>query len=85
MYIRTTHGWKSWQADGGGEFNDVNTANDFAWIDPSIRKFITENADKQKVESLADSLAKPTLYWAVLNDGEFYPGDSLRLKEIGKT
>ncbi|CAB3979765.1 Hypothetical predicted protein [Paramuricea clavata] len=76
------------KAGGEGEFNEVDIDNDWSWIDPSIRKFITENADEQKVESvqsLEDSLAKPTLYWAVLNDGEFYSGDSLRLQEIGRT
>jgi hypothetical protein len=85
VYIRTTRGWKSWQADEEDEFEDVNIEDDFSWINPSIRKFITENADEQEVESLANSLEKPTLYWAVLNDGEFYPGDNLSLEEIGKT
>ena len=74
VYIRTAHGWKSWQADGRSKFKDVNIKNDFSWIDPSICKFIKENADEQKVKSLKDSLAKPTLYWAVLEDGDFVAG-----------
>ena len=90
VYIRTTRGWISWQADGHGEnkCDDVYIENDLSWIDPSIRKFITENADKQKVESLQsleDSLAKPTLYWAVLEDKDFVPETKLKLKPIGKT
>ena len=82
VYIKTTQGWISWQADKKDEFNDVDIKNYLSWIDSSIREFITENADEQKVEnlqSLAVSLAKPTLYWAVLNDEEFYRDDGLRL------
>jgi hypothetical protein len=55
------------------------------WINSSICEFITKNADEQKNESSADFLAKPTLYWAVLEDRDFVAGKKLKLKPIGKT
>jgi hypothetical protein len=87
VYIKTTRGWKLWQADEGDEFEDVDIEDDLSWIDPSIRKFITENADEQKADhkSLVDSLAKPTLYWAAVNDTDFVSGEKLKLKSIGRT
>ena len=85
VYIRVADGWIPWRADGLGTFNRVSIENDLLWIDPFIRKFITENADEQKIEHLEDSLAKSTLYWAVLEDGDFMSGDELKLKSIGQT
>ena len=87
VYIRTADGWKSWRADKD-EFNDVEDINtQFSWINSSILTFITENADEQsrEVESLKTSLKKHTLYWAVLDDSDFMPGEKLKLKEIGRT
>jgi hypothetical protein len=82
VYIKTTRGWKLWQADEGDEFEDVDIGDDLSWIDPSIRKFITENEQKADHKSLVDSLAKPTLYWAVLKDKDFVTD---KLKSIGRT
>ena len=87
VYIRTAGVWKSWRADKD-EFNDVEDINiQLSWIKPSIRTFITENADEQsrEVEYLKRSLEKHTLYWAVLNDRDFMPGEKLKLKETGRT
>ena len=87
VYIRTAGRWKSWRADED-EFNDVEDINThLSWIDSSILTFITENADEQNNddESVQDSLEKPTLYWAVLDDSDFKPGGKLKLKEIGRT
>jgi hypothetical protein len=87
VYIRTAGRWKSWRADED-EFNDVEDINThLSWIDSSILTFITENADEQNNddESVKKSLQKPTLYWAVLDDSDFKPGEKLKLKEIGRT
>ncbi|CAB3979764.1 Hypothetical predicted protein [Paramuricea clavata] len=54
------------------------------WINTSILKFIAENADEQ-VGNRKDILAKPTLYWVVVNDRDFEPGNKLKLKSIGQT
>jgi hypothetical protein len=87
VYIRTIdEGWVSWQADKD-EFCNVRKNNKtLSLIDPSILKFITENADEQsrKDESLKNSLKNPTLYWAVLDDKDFIP-ETLKLKKIGRT
>lgn len=79
VYIRTSNGWASWQADDEDINNDVDIENDLSWIDPSFGKFITENAD----EGVASPLDKPPLYWAVLDDEEFYPHS--KRENIGKT
>ena len=89
VYIRTSHGWKSWQAVNE-EFSTVEDINaHLSWIDPNILVFITQNADVQRDdsdESLKNSLKKPTLYWAVLEDGDFIPGgEKLKLKNISQT
>ena len=87
VYMRTTDEWVSWRADED-EFNDIEDINThLSWIDSSILTFITENADEQspEVESLKKSLEKPTLYWAVLDDSDFVPGEKLKLKVIGQT
>ena len=86
VYIKIARGWKSWRADKD-EFCKVRKNNKtLSLIDPSILKFITENADKQsrKDESLKNSLKNPTLYWAVLDDKDFIP-ETLKLKKIGRT
>ncbi len=87
VYMRTTDEWVSWRADED-EFNDIEDINThLSWIDSSILTFITENADEQNNddESVKKSLQKPTLYWAVLDDSDFKPGEKLKLKEIGRT
>ncbi len=87
VYIRTAGRWKPSRADED-EFNDAEDSNThLSWIDSSILTFITENADEQNNddESVQDSLEKPTLYWAVLDDSDFKPGEKLKLKEIGRT
>lgn len=73
MYIRIASGWASWRAGDEDISNDVDIGNDLSWINPSILKFIKENADEQKNESMESTLDKPTLYWAVLDDEEL-PG-----------
>ena len=88
VYIKTNDGWKTWQAQDGefGHVEDINV--DLSWIDPHILEFITQNADVQRgdsIESLKDSLKKPTLYWAVLKDGDFIPGQNLKLESISQT
>ncbi len=89
VYIRTTGGWKSWRANKD-EFNDIDVKdintniNTDSWIDSSIFTFITEKADEQKNDD-ESVLEKPTLYWAVLKDSDFKPGEKLKLKEIGQT
>ena len=91
VYIRTNNGWKTWRA-GEDQFTHVeHIINDLSWIDPHIGQFITENANVQRGDSdendenLKNSLEKPTLYWAVLEDKDFIPGEKLKLEEIGKT
>ena len=87
VYMRIAGGWKSSRADED-EFYRVKDINKtLSWIKPSIRTFITENADEQsrEVDYLKKSLEKPTLYWAVLNDRDFMPGEKLKLKETGRT
>ena len=92
VYIRVADGWISWRADDeyglDGEtvydINETDINENVSWIDPSILKFIKENADEQ-VGNLKNILAKPTLYWAVLNDRDFMSGGKLKLKSIGQT
>ena len=88
VYIKTNDGWKKWQAqdDKFGHVEDINVV--LSWIDPHILEFITQNADVQRgdsIESLNNSLKKPTLYWAVLKDGDFIPGQNLKLESISQT
>ena len=95
VFVNTVDGWKIWQAldeeDEEGKFSllrkDWFSSEKFSWIDPSILNFIKENADIQKPDdnSLNQSLEKPTLYWAVIKDSKFKPGNCLKLKEIGST
>ena len=88
VYIKTNDGWKTWQAHDD-EFSHVKDINvDLSWIDPHILEFITQNADVQRgdsIDSLKNSLKKPTLYWAVLKDGDFIPGQNLKLESISQT
>ena len=90
VFVNTVDGlWEIWQAPDEnvkeGEFKP--STKDFSWIDPSILNFIKEDADIQKPDynSLNQSLEKPTLYWAVIEDHKFEPGNCLKLKEIGST
>ena len=97
VFVNTVDGWKIWQAldeeDEEGKFTllpkdpDPISSEKFSWIDPSILNFIKKNADIQKPDdnSLNQSLEKPTLYWAVIKDSKFKPGNCLKLKEIGST
>ena len=91
VYIRVAHGWIAWAGDkyelDGETVYDINETDineNVSWIHQSILKFIKENADEQ-VENLKNILAKPTLYWAVLNDRDFMSGGKLKLKPIGQT
>ena len=54
---------------------------------PVIKRFIEKNADKQNDDdaSLEASLEKPTLYWAVLYEGDFITGENLKISDIGNT
>ena len=87
VYIRTAKGWKTWDANTK-EF-DNSEHDQLSWINESIKTFIDENADEQAVDEQQDyleqCLSKPTLYWAVLDDTDFIPGEKLKLEEIGKT
>ena len=85
VYIKTAKGWKTWDADTK-EFTD-SRHNQFGWIHKSIKSFIEKNADEQRDDfnSLEESLKKPTLYWAVLEDEDFSSGENLKLDEISAT
>ena len=85
VFIRTVDGWMSWHPASEFDFLPNDLPDEI--IDPLISRFIAENADEQKSdpESLQRSLTKPTLYWAVLKDSDFKPGEVLRLKKIGET
>ena len=92
VYIRAAGEWVSWRADGN--YDGIRRAisidegdTDLNWITPSIRNFIKENADEQRVDHEdLKCLAKPTLYWAVLDDRDFQSEVSLlKVKRIGKT
>ena len=98
VYVRVAGEWQSWKAveqqqqpqqqgeEVKYELEDVIDINShLPWINQSIVEFITKNADEQKNESLADPLAKPTLYWAVMEDRDFMSGENLHLKEISQT
>ena len=90
VYIRTNDGWKTWRADEDKFTRVKNIIDDLSWIDRDILEFITQNADVQRgdsQESLKNSLQKPTLYWAVLKDGDFIPGQlqNLKLESISGT
>ena len=84
VYIKIANGWKIWDADTE-KFED--NEHQLSWIDKSIKTFIDENADEQADENLAmkQCLSKPTLYWAVLKDGDFIPGKNLKLESISQT
>ena len=85
VYIKTAKGWKTWDADTK-EFKD-SRHNQFGWIHKSIKSFIERNADEQgdDFNSLEESLKKPTLYWAVLEDEDFSSGENLELDKISAT
>ena len=85
VYIKTAKGWKTWDADTE-EFAD-SRHNQFRWIHKSIKSYIEKNADEQRddFDSLKNSLTKPTLYWAVLEDDDFSSGEKLKLKSISAT
>ena len=85
MYIKTAKGWKTWDADTK-EFKD-SRHNQFGWINKSIKSFIEKNTDEQRddFKSLEESLKKPTLYWAVLEDEDFSSGENLELDKISAT
>ena len=83
VYIKIANGWKIWDADTE-KFED-NEHHQLSWIDKSIKTFIDENADEQAEDNLKQCLSKPTLYWAVLKDGDFIPGKNLKLESISQT
>ena len=85
VYIKIANGWKIWDADTE-KFED-NEHHQLSWIDKSIKTFIDENADEQAEDNLAmkQCLSKPTLYWAVLKDGDFISGENLKLESISQT
>ena len=94
VYVKTTEGWKSWQAKGG-KVEIVRSNEDFKWIHESIRNYILENADEMRGDNEGDqsrnektnlekALEKPALYWVVINDN-FQIGPSSQLKDVGHT
>ena len=94
VYMKTTDGWKTWQAEGG-KVETVRSNEDFKWIHESIRNYILENADEMRGDNVGDqnrnektnldkALDKPALYWVVVND-DFQAGPNSQLKEIGHT
>ena len=83
VYIKIANGWKVW--DAGTEKFEDNEHHQLSWINKSIKTFIDENADEQAEENLEQCLSKPTLYWAVLKDGEFISGENLKLETISQT
>ena len=94
VYVKTTEGWKTWQAEGG-TVKTVRSNEEFKWIHESIRNYILENADEMRGDNEGDqnrnektnlekALDKPALYWVVVND-DFQVGPNSQLKEIGHT
>ena len=83
VYIKIANGWKIWDADTE-KFED-NEHHQLSWIDTSIKTFIDENADEQAEDNLEQCLSKPTLYWAVLKDGDFNSCENLKLESISQT
>ena len=84
VYIRTANGWKTWNAATN---TFANCEDSSEWMNASIKTIIEENADGQTNDEskLKESLDKPTLYWAVVDDTDFKRGDKLKLEPIGRT
>ena len=98
VFVKTANGWKAWQANEEepteGEkkkklFVKVNLVDSVSWIHESIRNFIADNADTQKTDdaSLKKTLEKVTLYWAVVDESDFKPGNygELELKPFSSS
>ena len=68
VYIRTVRGWKTWKPGEPG-FNCVRDIDDHLnWIHRDILNFINAVVQRFGSANLKESLKKPTLYWAVLQD-----------------
>lgn len=94
VYVKTTDGWKKWQAEGG-KVEVVRSNEEFKWINEPIRNHILGNADEMRGDNegeqlrkeetnLEKALDKPALYWVVVND-DFQIGGNSQLKDIGHT
>ena len=94
VYVKTTEGWKTWQANGG-KVEIVRSNEEFTWMHESIRNYMLDNADEMRGDNQGDqgrkektnlekALEKPALYWVVVND-DFQIAQNSQLKEIGHT
>ena len=85
VYIRTLEGWKKWHPlEGINTFTSVEDLH-FNWMNEYIYQYISSNAMTIEVNNLNQTLKKHTLYWAVVQDGDFLRGIHLQLNPIGKT
>ena len=94
VYVKTTEGWKTWEAKGRN-VGVVRSNEEFKWINEPIRSYILENADDMRGDNEGDqnrkeetnlekALDKAALYWVVIHD-DFHVGSSSQLKEISHT
>ncbi|CAB3993248.1 Hypothetical predicted protein [Paramuricea clavata] len=85
VYIRTRRGWNEWNPLGGTNTFKSAEHSHFSWMNNHIYDYISSHAIKIKENGIEKALKKHTLYWAVVQDGDFLPGTHLQLNVIGKT
>jgi hypothetical protein len=91
VYIRTDENkWKKWNPKNKkfGETIDTDEGTvpfPFSWMNDSIRSYILDQAEIIPDADSEACLDKHTLYWAVIHDSDFQPGDQLQLNDIGRT
>ena len=61
-----------------------NIKKELEWMQNPIFEAVEQNLNKNNGE-LSQSLTKPSVYWAVINDNDFLAGPPLDLNEVGKS
>ena len=85
-------GWKQWTwGENKGKHSNQqvfqtieNIETELEWMQGPIFKAVKQNLDKNNGE-LSQSLTKPSVYWAVINDNDFLAGPPLDLNKVGKS
>jgi hypothetical protein len=85
VYIRIRGGWEKWDPlESTNTFTSVEHPH-FSWMNKHIYQYISSHAIKIQNNNLEEALDKHTLYWAVVQDKDFQPGNHLKLNVVGKT
>jgi hypothetical protein len=91
VYIRTNNStWQERDARSNELVKTIDTGGKvaplpFPWMNDSIRSYILDQAEIIPDADSEACLDKHTLYWVVIQDSDFHPGDKLKLNDIGQT